>query len=105
MSLISEDGQHWTAQAVNWAQALIAFAGILLSCSGFVLYNESRITRLEERIIQQAQINHDQDERYYRTVSARNAEYEKLRNELNTKLDRIEAELVALKVAAAQRRP
>lgn len=94
-----EPETHWSARAVSWAHLLIALGAALASVAAAIVANEARLTRLEERVALAAAINASQDDRYYRTVAARNAEYEKLRNEVNTKLDKIDAEVVAVKIA------
>lgn len=95
---------HWSQRAVSWANLLLSLLVACGSVGAIVVANEARLTRLEERLLRETQINAMQDDRYYKTVTRRDEEYNKLRAEVNVKLDRIEADITAIKVAISSLR-
>ena len=94
-----QDTPKWSEQFVSWGHLALAVIAMVITLGGFIVINERRLTVLEEKYLQVASQNAMQDDRYYRQLSIRNAQYE----QVLAKLELIQRDISEIKINDARK--
>lgn len=92
--VVEDRRRGWSEKVVSWGHMLIALIAMVSSFGAYIITTEKRITQLEERYLQLAKRNEEQDSAVAGMLQNRNVQM----NNVMTKLDAIAADVVLLKI-------
>lgn len=88
---MENNNEAWHQTAVSWGQLLISIVAVVGSLTGFILYNERRITVVEER---QAFV--------LKAIAQDQSDMNDIRSLISLKLDAIQNQLTTITVELAK---